>query len=82
MIVREDVVALQQRVLGLTRDVQRFEREFESAVSLRSAAIDDAARSAAVREGAIASSKLSDARQRLSDAKRALAKLQGDEYER
>jgi hypothetical protein len=82
MIVRDEVTALQERVLGITREVQQLESEFESAVLRRSAAIDDAGRSAAVRDAAIASGKLREARQRLSDTKHALARLQGDEYER
>ena len=82
MLVRDDIISLQQRVLRLTRDVQQLEREFDSHIRARSAAVDGVARGAAVREAAAASGKLADARQRLTDAKRDLAKAQGDEYER
>ena len=82
MIVRDDVIVLQQRVLRLTQDVQQLETEFESAVEARCSSSDDVARAAAVREAAVALRKLADARKRLSDAKRALARTQGDEYER
>jgi cell division septum initiation protein DivIVA len=82
MIARDDITSLRQRVLQLTQDVQQLEREFESAVESRSTATDDAGRRAAVREAAVASGKLGEARQHLSDTERALAKAEGDEYER
>ena len=82
MKLTADVFALQQRAARLTEDVRQLERRFESAVDARFSATDDAARKVAIREAAVSSSKLADARQQLSDAKRAIAKAQGDEYER
>ena len=82
MIARDDIISLRERVLRLTRDVQELEREFDSSVHARSAASDDPARAAAVRQAAVASDKLQDARHRLSEAKRILAKAEGDEHQR
>jgi hypothetical protein len=71
---------LQQRVSRAMETVEQLEREFEAAVDARGRAESDVARSSAVKHAAIISGKLRDARQRLSDAKRAVAKAQGDDY--
>ena len=71
---------LEQRVLRAAEEVHSVESEFETAADARVSAADEKARHEAVARAAAVSSRLVAARERLTDAKRALAEAQGDIY--
>jgi hypothetical protein len=76
----EDDDSLEQLVSRAAEDVRRLEREFDVAVEERMSASSDSACGDATERAAGVSSELSNARERLSEARRTLAKAQGDTY--
>jgi hypothetical protein len=76
----EDTNALQDIVARATEELIRVESELEVAAEERRTATTEAARQQAVAHAVAVFGKIEAARKRLSDAKRSLAKAQGDTF--
>ena len=77
---QQDLTSLRQSVSSAAQDLAQLENEVAAIAARRNATESEKQRLECARAAGRVGAQLSDAERRLSDAKRALAQAEGDEY--